>query len=160
MRARHEKILKITHVATVIMVLIEVLTHLFVPGKPSQLVFTSPSLNHNLEHYNLTWRTDSFSPIIAYKLQFKVSKVSPYLCACNQSNFIPKVENNTNSIASQEWSEVLVPVPYIETFSSTWFYTFNFLDPGTVYDIRGQGIIKNINDETYNFTANISFSQE
>ena len=47
----------------------------FVSGKPSKLVFTSPSLNHNLAHYNLTWSTDSFSPITAYKLRFKVSKV-------------------------------------------------------------------------------------
>ena len=48
----------------------------FVLGKPSKLRFTSPSLNHNLAHYNLTWSTESFSPITAYKLRFKVSKVS------------------------------------------------------------------------------------
>eukprot|EP00090_Calanus_glacialis_P044461 TRINITY_DN7935_c0_g1_i1.p1 TRINITY_DN7935_c0_g1~~TRINITY_DN7935_c0_g1_i1.p1 ORF type:complete len:540 (-),score=51.18 TRINITY_DN7935_c0_g1_i1:141-1760(-) len=92
-----------------------------VTGKPSQLVFTSPSLNHNLAHYNLTWRTESFSPIIAYKLRFKLAKV----------------ENNTNSLSSGEWSEVAVPVPYLESFSSSWFYTFPFLESGTVYDIIG-----------------------
>jgi len=92
-----------------------------VTGKPSRLVFTSPSLNHNLAHYNLTWRTESFSPILAYKLRFKLAKV----------------ENNTNSPSSSDWSEVAVPVPYMETFSSTWFYTFPFLESGTVYDIIG-----------------------
>ena len=49
---------------------------MFSIGAPSRLVFTSGSLNHNLAHYNLTWTTDSFSPITAYKLRFKLSKVS------------------------------------------------------------------------------------
>ena len=49
---------------------------MFSVGAPSRLVFTSGSLNHNLAHYNLTWTTDSFSPITAYKLRFKLSKVS------------------------------------------------------------------------------------
>ena len=39
------------------------------------LVFTSPTLNHNLDHFNLTWTTESFSPILAYKIKFKISKV-------------------------------------------------------------------------------------
>ena len=39
------------------------------------LLYYSPSLNHNLAYYNLTWRTESFQPVITYKLRFKVSKV-------------------------------------------------------------------------------------
>jgi len=95
-----------------------------VTGKPSKLVFTSPSLNHNLAHYNLTWRSESISPILAYKLRFRLAKV----------------ENSSNpaSSSSSEWSEVAVPVPYFpNSFSSSWFYTFPFLESGTVYDIIG-----------------------
>ena len=40
---------------------------------------------------------------------------------------------------SGDWSEVAVPVPYIATFSSSWFYTFNTLQPATVYDVVGRG---------------------
>ena len=114
-----------------------------ISGAPSQLVFTSPSLNHNLAHYNLTWRTESFSPILAYKLRFKLAKVKTYFT--NQfPEDISQVENNTNSPSPGEWSEVTVPVPYLESFSSSWFYTFPFLESGTVYDIIGLGTFTHI----------------
>jgi len=94
-----------------------------VSGKPSKLVFTSPSLNHNLAHYNLTWTTDSFSPILAYKLRFKVSKV----------------ENASGNVSgrSGDWNEVAVPVPFMTTFTNTWHYTFTSLHSATVYDVVG-----------------------
>ena len=38
-----------------------------------------------------------------------------------------------------EWSEVAVPVPYMTTFSSSWFYTFTSLQSATVYDVVGMG---------------------
>ena len=39
----------------------------------------SPSLNHNLAHYELTWRTESFVPVTAYKLRFRLAKVLIFL---------------------------------------------------------------------------------
>ena len=38
-----------------------------------------------------------------------------------------------------DWSEVLVPVPFIKTFSSSWYYTFTTLQSSTVYDVIGLG---------------------
>ena len=54
---------------------------------------------------------------------------------------ICQVENVSGSMAgvSGDWSEVAVPVPFINTFSSSWFYTFNTLQPATVYDVVGRG---------------------
>lgn len=95
-----------------------------VSGKPSKLRFTSPSLNHNLAHYNLTWSTESFSPITAYKLRFKVSKVE-------------NASEGAVSGRSGDWSEVAVPVPFISSFTSTWHYTFTNLQSSTVYDVVG-----------------------
>ena len=39
------------------------------------ILIISPSLNHNLAHYELTWRTESFVPVTAYKLRFRLAKV-------------------------------------------------------------------------------------
>ena len=52
-----------------------------------------------------------------------------------------QVENVSGSMSgvSGDWSEVAVPVPFINTFSSSWFYTFNTLTPATVYDVVGRG---------------------
>ena len=80
------------------------LNNLIVPGKPSQLVFTSPSLNHNLAHYNLTWRSDSFSPIVAYKLRFKVAKVNHLCCASNYPTLFPGWKQyKLNSLTRMVW---------------------------------------------------------
>jgi len=98
--------------------------HTSITGRPAALVFTSPSLNHNLAHYELTWRTESFVPVTAYKLRFRLAKV-----------------DNSSTGHSTDWSEVAVPVPRttstVSAFSSTWSYTFPFLESGTVYDVIG-----------------------
>ena len=39
------------------------------------ILIISPSLNHNLAHYELTWRTESFVAVTAYKLRFRLAKV-------------------------------------------------------------------------------------
>jgi len=96
--------------------------HTSITGRPAALVFTSPSLNHNLAHYELTWRTESFVPVLAYKLRFRLAKV----------------DNSSSSGHTTDWSEVAVPVPLKDTFSSTWSYTFPFLESGTVYDVIGR----------------------
>ena len=61
-----------------------------------------------------------------------------------------QVENSTTSLSTREWSEVVVPVPYLESFSSSWFYTFSFLHTSTVYDVIGLGKIKMIYYNTGN----------
>ena len=55
-----------------------------------------------------------------------------------------QVENSTSSPLLGEWSEVIVPVPYQESFSASWYYKFNFLKSGTVYDVFGLGMILHI----------------
>ena len=52
---------------------------------------------------------------------------------------VENVSGTTAEGVSGDWSEVAVPVPFIKTFSSSWFYTFTTLQSATVYDVVGQG---------------------
>ena len=45
--------------------------------------------------------------------------------------------SSSSSGRSSAWSEVAVPVPLDKSFTSTWSYTFPFLESGTVYDVIG-----------------------
>ena len=38
-------------------------------------MFTSPNLNYQVGEYNLTWTCESFSPILEYKLMYRIAKV-------------------------------------------------------------------------------------
>ena len=64
---------------------------------------------------------------------------------CDTDNYLKyfffQVENVSASVYGKvgEWSEVAVPVPYMTTFSSSWFYTFTSLQSATVYDVVGMG---------------------
>ena len=86
-----------------------------ISGKPSQLVFTSPSLNHNLAHYNLTWRTESVSTILAYKLIFKLAKVTLFFIGIGWHKF-SIIWRMVEYCSSGSLIDILVP-----------FYTFPFI---------------------------------
>ena len=68
-----------------------------------------------------------------YGLESGVRGVQCSLCQ------VENVSGTTAEGVSGDWSEVAVPVPFIKTFSSSWFYTFTTLQSATVYDVVGQG---------------------
>ena len=92
------------------------------------------------------------------QIKIQISKGKTHISEKNTqiriNNF--QVENDTTSPSAGEWSEVAVPVPYMDSFSSSWFYTFPFLQSGTVYDVVGLG---NILCTYYFYTKSLTISR-
>lgn len=99
-------------------------------GTPQPPKFTSPNLNFHVGVYNLTWRIESFSPILELKLMYRIAQHE------SQEH---KSDSETGSTQdSGVWSEVLVPVPYLDKFATSFYYTMRQLRTGAVYDVIGR----------------------
>ena len=51
-----------------------------IPGRPRTPVVTSSPVNilHSANNYNLSWSTDTYSPILHYYLYYRKSEVRDY----------------------------------------------------------------------------------
>lgn len=99
-------------------------TYTSLSGHPRPPRFTSDAIGYRAHSYNITWTTDSFSPITEYKLLYR------------RSDGLPIEQKGHIDEHSGLWEMVAIPVlDPAQTFSTYASYTLKNLHPGAVYDV-------------------------